>query len=160
MDALNSTTELLKQFDGLISIFDGGDPEPFSNRQERRVNSWKGLLVGDGNSNARSKTRQFVRSQACKTALKIRELAGVETLMLWMLKYSITGLPKITYNGFYRMLQEWSLKTKFPDMPKAHASNFGMNLRRTRTKHAFNVFPTTPPFTSNRPRLTLTTTQR
>jgi hypothetical protein len=59
---------------------------------------------------------------ARKTAFKVKKTAGSETVLLFMLRYSISSCPKITYHGFYQALQEWSCRADFPKLLKEKAS--------------------------------------
>ncbi|KAG0158431.1 hypothetical protein Pdw03_4937 [Penicillium digitatum] len=123
MDSPESVTRFLKSLEDLILLFEDQDPNPLSGRQERQLLAWNALLKEDGPVK-RSRTRTHVRMHARKIAFKVKKTAGSETVLLYMLRYSISSLPKITYHGFYHGLQEWSCRTNFPKSLEEKASQF------------------------------------
>lgn len=121
MDSPEKAANFCKDLEKLISIFKGGDPNPLSGRQERQLHAWKALLE-EASPVKKSRTRTHIRMKARKIALKVKKVAGSETLLLFMIRYSISGLPKITYHEFYQGLQEWSYRTNFPELLEEKAS--------------------------------------
>ncbi|KAK9846949.1 hypothetical protein MYU51_000017 [Penicillium brevicompactum] len=93
MDSPESVTRFLKSLEDLILLFEDQDPNPLSGRQERQLLAWNALLKEDGPVK-RSRTRTHVRMHARKIAFKVKKTAGSETVLLYMLRYSISIVPK------------------------------------------------------------------
>jgi hypothetical protein len=121
MDSPENAAQFLKSLETLIALFEDQASSPLSGWQKRQLHAWNALLKENGPVK-RSRTRTHVRMHARKTAFKVKKTAGSETVLLFMLRYSISGCPKITYHGFYQELHEWSCRTNFPKLLKEEAS--------------------------------------
>ncbi|WEW60078.1 hypothetical protein PRK78_005562 [Emydomyces testavorans] len=121
---MNSATDaatFLRKLEKFIPLFEGGDPDPLSFRQKRQFHAWKALLDSNPTS-GNSKSRVHARKKARNFALKVIDTAGRETLLLCILVYSISGLPKITFQRFYLELKKWSQRACFPELLVEQAS--------------------------------------
>lgn len=114
MESARDAANFRQKLEKLLPLFEGGDPDPLSFRQKRQFEAWKALL-NSGPADGNSRTRAHRRKKARSYALKVNETAGRETLLLCILVYSISGLPKIVFPRFYRELREWSQRVQFPE---------------------------------------------
>ncbi|OGE47033.1 hypothetical protein PENARI_c073G08411 [Penicillium arizonense] len=121
MDSPENAAQFLESLETLIALFEDQASSPLSGWQKRQLHAWNALLKENGPVK-RSRTRTHVRMHARKTAFKVKKTAGSETVLLFMLRYSISSCPKITYHGFYQELHEWSCRTNFPKLLEEEAS--------------------------------------
>lgn len=122
MNSTKDAADFLRKLGKLLLVLDTRDPDPLNYLQNQRLSAWKALL--NGSTVAKSRTQKHVQRNARQFALKVKKVAGQHTLYLCMAEYSISGLPKIAYGGFYRALEEWTQSVQFPEPVTERISKF------------------------------------
>ncbi|PYH99194.1 hypothetical protein BO71DRAFT_235074 [Aspergillus ellipticus CBS 707.79] len=122
MDSAQKTTDFLRRLEQVLLTFGSRDPAPLNYLQSQRLQKWKALLSGP--TLAKSRTQKHIQRYARQFASKIFKIAGRETLYLCMTEYSVSGLPKIKYSGFYSAIEEWGQSVRFPELLTKKTSEF------------------------------------